>query len=115
MKSWRIRRGRNSNGITHSWLEEIVPEVVASNVGPVTHPRRTIIDEIGNTFHIEHHGKLTIVDVTLPNGIHARGNALCDDSDTYNREFGEHLATIRASQRALRKQERWVIREAFRL
>jgi hypothetical protein len=80
----------------------------------ITHPRRTVIDEAGNVFHIEFRGSLTSVTVTLPNGIRARGNARLYDGDVYSKEFGQTLATVRASQRALKKYERWLSREGFR-
>lgn len=80
-----------------------------------TAPRRTVIDEAGNTLHIEFRGPLTRVEVTLPNGIRAVGNSLLHEDDEYNKEFGESLAIVRASQRVLKKHERWLIREASRL
>jgi hypothetical protein len=89
-------------------------EVALSNVGNMTLPRRTIIDEAGNTFHVEFRGSLTTVTVTLPNGIRARGNARLHEDDVYNKDFGQALATVRASQRALKKYERWLSREGFR-
>lgn len=88
--------------------------VEESNVGAITHPRRTIIDEAGNTFHIEFRGSLTTVHVKLPNGIHAKGNARLYEGDVYNKDFGEALASVRASERALKKYGRWLARQGFR-
>lgn len=79
-----------------------------------THPQRTVIDELGNVFHVEFRGSLTTVTLTTPLGIRARGHALHNPTDVYNKEFGEHLAIVRASQRALRKYEKWLSREGFR-
>lgn len=87
--------------------------VQASNIGPISHPRRTVIDEAGNTFHVEFRGSLTTVNVRLPNGIHARGNARLYEGDIYNKEFGEALATARASERALKKYSKWLARNGY--
>lgn len=89
--------------------------VQLSNIGPISAPRRTTIDELGNTFQVEFRGSLTTVTLTLPNGLTARGNARLYEGDVYNKRFGEELATIRATQRVLRKYERWLSREGFRL
>jgi len=89
--------------------------IEVNNYAALTAPRRTIIDEAGNTFQIQHYGALTTVSVTLPNGIRARGNALHNPVDVYNKQFGEALATARASSRALNKYARWLSREGFRL
>lgn len=89
-------------------------EIVASNVGPLTHPRRTLIDELGNTFHIEFRGSITTATVTLPNGLKAKGHARLYEGDIYNKDFGQTLAIVRATQRVLRKYERWLSREGFR-
>lgn len=88
--------------------------VEVSNVGPISHPRRTIIDEAGNTFHVEFRGSLTTVHVMLPNGIRANGNARLYEGDVYSKDFGEHLATVRASERALKKYGKWLAKQGNR-
>lgn len=88
--------------------------VEVNSFAALTAPRRTIIDEIGNTVHIEFRGALTVAEVVMPNGIRARGNALHNPADTYNKYFGESLATARATSRVLNKYARWLAKEGFR-
>lgn len=89
--------------------------IEATNVGPITHPRRTLIDEDGNTFHVEYRGSLTSVTVTLANGLKAKGHARLYEGDVYNKEFGTTLAITRAMSRVLNKHVKWLARESNRL
>jgi len=79
-----------------------------------TAPRRTLIVEDGTTYHVEFHGDLTSVEVISPIGLRARGNALLNKDDVYNKQFGEALATARATSRLLHKYARWLAKEGFR-
>ena len=94
-------------------MNYIETPVQESNVGPISHPRRTIIYEAGNIFHIEFRGSLTKVHVRLPNGIHATGNARLFEGDVYNKDFGEALASARASERALKKYSKWLAKNGY--
>lgn len=89
--------------------------VEETTVGAITGPRRTLIDEDGNTYHVEYRGSLTSVTVTLANGLRAKGHARLWEGDVYNKEFGTTLAISRAVSRVLSKHSRWLSRESNRL
>ena len=89
--------------------------IAETNTPNISHPTRTLFDEHGNRFQTEFRGSVTTVSVTLPNGIKAKGHSRCDEADQYNRDFGIALASVRATQRALRKYEQWLSKEGYRL
>jgi hypothetical protein len=82
--------------------------VEATNVGPVTIPSKTTFDDLGTLIRTEYHGPLTKVRIELPEGIYATGWSRQNEGDIYNSHFGETLAQVRASQRVLRKYEKWL-------
>lgn len=83
-------------------------KVKATNVGPVTIPSKTTFDDLGTLIRTEYHGPLTKVQITLPEGVKATGWAKLNEGDNYNANFGETLASIRATHRALRKLEKFL-------
>lgn len=85
--------------------------IQASNVGPLQSSKSTYDFETGTSIYVEYRGPLTKVEVVLPEGIRAQGwSRLNDEEDIYNKEFGEILATTRATARALRKYEKYLAR-----
>lgn len=82
--------------------------VEATNVGPITIPSKTTFDDLGTIIRTEYHGPLTKVQITLPEGIKATGWARQNEGDNYNASFGETLANVRATQRVLRKYEKFL-------